>query len=109
MASIWLVSSNRQYPLDSFTHAVYGDFEGAVVAVCVPLLPGFLLEALEMDEYGEGRSDTESVFEIDNFYDYVERYNDLVEDADWESGEILAELLSVKGKHANLSVLQVCI
>lgn len=61
------------------------------------------------DDYDEGsRSDATSSVEIENFNDYCERFNDLVEDADWESSEILAELLSCREKHANLPSLQVC-
>ncbi|KAI6191824.1 CSN12-like protein [Aphelenchoides bicaudatus] len=60
------------------------------------------------EDYDDGsRSDVASNAEIESFNDYYDRCNELVEDADWESSEILAELLSCREKHATLPFLRI--
>lgn len=60
----------------------------------------------EDEEFDESRSGGSSP-DVSNFNDYYERVNELVDYADWESCELLAELFSCRDKHAKNSALQV--
>jgi hypothetical protein len=45
--------------------------------------------------------------ELDNFNDYYDRISELVQYADWESSELLAELLSCQDSHSLFTKLQI--